>query len=92
MADVISGTHAGAASCRRKVYTARPTVGRISTESRHLWIPLNVAREVLHVVPYGNSCDCLRVAQLQILVPSALLTAGSHDRNGASLFSFPTSA
>ena len=88
MADVIIGTHDGTAWCRRKVYVARLMVEKISIEGRHPWRPPNVACEILHVVPSGRCRDCLRVAHLQSLAPSAFLTAGSQEHKGPSTF-FP---
>ena len=85
MADVIIGTHAEPVRRRRKVFAARPAIGKIGTESRHLWLPPNVAREILHVIPSGRYRNCLRVAQLQFPALIAVLTDGSQVHNGPSL-------
>ena len=64
----------------------------ISIESRHPWLPLNVACEIRHVIPYGCYCDCSSVAQLRFLAPFASLTAGPQARKGPALRYYSTSA
>ena len=67
------------------MYAVRPMAGEQSIEPRHLWLPPNVACEILHAIPYGRYRNCSRVAQLQSLALSAFRTAGSQGRSGPSM-------